>query len=70
MQSPTFEMLAHEIKTPLTAIRINAQVLNRLEQKGTLSKEFLRATLDRLDEESKRLTQIFEKISESSTGKT
>lgn len=54
---------AHELKTPVTSLRLHAQVtLNRLTRSGSIDPERLRQALEGIDEQSQKLARLIDQL--------
>jgi len=60
----SLEAITHEMRTPLTALKTQTQLLKRLQEDGKLSPEFIQLTIRRLDEDTERLITLCEQISQ------
>ena len=61
MKDRFISMASHELKTPITTIRIQAQFMQRRlsqQKEARIDKEFLMRSLQRIDEQTARLTML------------
>ena len=63
------DYFAHEIRTPLTVIIAQAQLLARMQNTGQLSNEALTQSLSRMDRAARRIAVLCDELGESSKSK-
>jgi len=57
-----FSVAAHELKTPLTGLKLSAQMVLRFLQDGTLEPDRLRSLMQRLDSQTDKLSHLVSQL--------